>query len=254
VAVDATHVYWLQGYPVGPCSVMSVPTGGGTPITLASTALCVDLAVDATDVYWTASPDDAGVVGGIVARVPIGGGATTALASSGSSFLGLAVGGGGIYWASDDGETSLGYGGQVLTMPTSGGSPAVFGGQAEFDVAMNSTSLFWEATYDGWMSGAFVANEQLLTEPLAGGAQVTLASAPHPTTEFRSIVADDSSVYYSAYLIDTGPIGIVKMPLSGGTPTTVTSDLGMYVEAIALDDTSLYWANDQGVVMSLTPK
>ena len=51
---------------------MKVPLGGGSPTTLASGQYFMDIAVDATSVYWMA--------GSAVMKVPLGGGSPTTLA------------------------------------------------------------------------------------------------------------------------------------------------------------------------------
>jgi hypothetical protein len=74
IAVDATSVYWTNEYSSG--TVMKVPTGGGTPTTLASgQSYPQGIAVDATSVYWTND------ISGTVMKVPTGGGTPTTLAS-----------------------------------------------------------------------------------------------------------------------------------------------------------------------------
>ena len=68
IAVDGTNVYWIDSGP----NVMKVSIAGGSPVTLASTALLpADLAIDTTYVYWTDSS------AGTVMKVPIAGGSPT---------------------------------------------------------------------------------------------------------------------------------------------------------------------------------
>jgi hypothetical protein len=75
---------------------MKVPLAGGTPTTLASGQMMpLDLAVDATSVYWTDS------TGGTVMKVPLAGGTPTTLASGQSSPDYIAVDGTSVYWTND---------------------------------------------------------------------------------------------------------------------------------------------------------
>jgi hypothetical protein len=91
------------------------------------------------------------------------------------------------------------------------------------------------------------------SKPLTGGAQVVLASSDR-SIGYGPFAADDSSVYYYAARSNVGPIGIVKMSLASGTASTFTSGVSDNVLGVALDDTSLYWADEDGRVMRQTPK
>lgn len=255
LAVDARNVYFLRNdLRSSDADVMSVPIAGGAVVTLAAAPFAQALAIDATSAYWVTSPQD-GTPDGTVMRLPLGGGAPETLASGQVAPAAVVVGGGNVYWSDRNGKTSMGYGGQVLAVPVGGGVPTVFGDQAERDLAMNSTAMFWEAEYVHWTGSGFDDDELIETEPLAGGTQVTLADASRGTTEFGPLVADESNLYYYAQLINNGPpIGIVKTPLAGGAPTNLTSGVGDPVFGIALDDTSLYWINGDGTVMRQTPK
>ena len=59
---------------------------------------------------------------------------------------------------------------------------------------------------------------------------------------------DSTSVYWAA------GVSVMKVPLGGGTPTTVASGL-QNASLIAIDSKSVYWT-DQGLnaVMKATPK
>lgn len=78
---------------------MSVPIGGGTPVTLASGGYrLAGIALDATTVYWT-SADTHSVCGpdGAVMKVLLGGGTLTTIAS-GQDASSLAVDATSVYW------------------------------------------------------------------------------------------------------------------------------------------------------------
>jgi len=51
IAVDETNVYWGNNASSG--SVMSMPKGSGTPVTLASGQITDYIALDGTSLYWT---------------------------------------------------------------------------------------------------------------------------------------------------------------------------------------------------------
>jgi hypothetical protein len=254
VVVDSRNAYFLRDPYGADASLMSVPIGGGAVVNVAAAPYSAALAIDATNAYWAASRQD-GTADGTIMRVPLEGGTPITLASGQYSASDIVVWRGNVYWTVLNGKTSMGYGGQVLAVPVGGGTPTVFGDKAEAGgLAINSTSVFWRATDDYWMGSTFEAIEAVETEPLAGGAQVTLASAPHASTQFVPMVADDSTLYYGAYRPNVGPIGIVKVPLAGAAaPTTITSGV-QELYGIALDDESLYWLNGDGSVMRLTPK
>jgi DNA-binding beta-propeller fold protein YncE len=68
-----------------------------------------------------------------------------------------------------------------------------------------------------------------------------------------SVAVDGTSVYWTN--VAYGGLGqVVKVPLSGGSPTTLVSDQSS-PWGIAVDATSVYWTNQgSGQVMKATPK
>ena len=188
---------------------------------------------------------------------------------------GIAVGGGSVYSS----DPSLGYygpPGEIFTVPIDGGMPTAFGGQAggeiftNSDVLTNSTTVVWTTGNTTWIPDAYFNTlVGVAAEPLGGGATLTLLSAVGsqygpgaPATMFTTLgpmVADDENVYVALTMAppmaSVGSLDVVQLPLDGGVPITLTS--GEYVQALAVDTTSLYWASqsaDGGAVVSLTPK
>ena len=119
IAVDATSVYWAyyiydsdNAAPGGTSTpdggtagcagtVLKVPVGGGTPITLASGQFCSggQVAVDATAVYWVNGGLQAnGYTDGAVMALPLAGGTPIAVAAMQNTNGGLAIDATSVYW------------------------------------------------------------------------------------------------------------------------------------------------------------
>ncbi len=81
-------------------------------------------------------------------------------------------------------------------------------------------------------------------ECIDGRCLVTLATVVDPQP--YAIAVDAKNVYWSEY-----PGGVMKVPISGGTPTTLATNQGPYPE-IAIDGTNIYWTNQEpGSVMKM---
>ena len=199
IAVDATHVYWdADG------SVAKVALDGGPVTVLATKVYPLALAVDATSVYCLTRGDtwdpevDAGKETNppaIVVKVPIGGGAPTVLAAgAGIATGGFAVDDTSVYWVeADQRETRL------MRVPK-GGGPAITLFAEPPDpstadaIAAGDTSIYWVSTGDSAVRSV----------PKGGGAATLLTKAfPIDTV---SIAVDATSIYWPAYVSETGSI------------------------------------------------
>ncbi len=190
----------------------------------------VELAVDAFNVYWTS--DGTGNHDGTVVDVAIDGGNPVTLAS-GQFPVGLAVGGANTYWADQGGAVMRvavdGTGGPTALVP----SNAHHGG-----VAVDATRVYWTDVEESDAGTGAVR-----AVPIAdGGSPTTLASANGPV----HLAVDATSVYWESYE------GILKVPLVGGTPTTLalprarpagTSTGWTAIDRIAVDGVSVYWTS-----------
>lgn len=87
VTADASNVYWLQGG-----TIYSMPVAGGPVTALAASRHPLDIAVDATHVYWTDR------LANTVMKVPIGGGTPATVATSFDFPMYLAVDSTTVYW------------------------------------------------------------------------------------------------------------------------------------------------------------
>jgi hypothetical protein len=100
IAVDAEGVYWTD--PTAG-TVMEVPIGGGTPVTLASGQVSPEgIAADSSGVYWVTAGDGSAGFNGTVMRVGHDGGDPVTLVSGQAYPSGIALDTVSIYWADGD--------------------------------------------------------------------------------------------------------------------------------------------------------
>lgn len=218
LAVDATHVYWTTGGDLGDGggTVMKVPIAGGAPITLANATLPWAVAVDASNVYFSAVTPDA------IQKTPLAGGAPVVLATSNGSPHAIAVDSSGVYWTQP---------GSVRRVALAGGPPEVL-----LDLNLNQTDgIALDAT-----TIYFTTQDEVLKMPKSGGAPTSIASSTFP----RGIAIDASRVYWA----DQDEGRILAVAHDGGPITVIAS--GQYAPFnVAVDATSVYWDTFDGNIM-----
>jgi hypothetical protein len=215
VAVDATDVYFCT---VG--AVKKAPKAGGAATTIATFSGAVsDIAVDATDVFWT----DFG--NGKVWKAPKAGGAPTQLASGQAGAHGIALDAANVYFTA---QTA----GNVVKVPKAGGAATILasGQQAPFGIALDASFVYWTNYFGG----------AVMRAPLAGGAPATLASGLMGPA---GVAVDASNVYWSNYSAGS----VMKAPLAGGAAVTLAAGLTK-PQYLALDAVYLYAATGDGTL------
>lgn len=229
IAVDSTNVYWTNA---GGGTVMKVPIAGGPSTTLASgQAQPWGIAVDGINVYW-ANFGNGGTTSAAV-EVPVQGGSPTTLESGLWSSHAIAVDSANVYWTNTPGA--------IISEPLGGGTPttistagAPYGGSSEpGGLAVDGTQAFWTMIEDGF----------LLATPVDGGATVTLAPGRQACPQ--SIVVDTTNVYWAAGCANIPGGALLKMPKTGGTPSTLASATVQVFSAggVATDGTSVYFTS-----------
>jgi hypothetical protein len=273
IAVDDHSVYWTnRGAPGSNSgSVMSVPTSGGTPQTLvAAQESPYDIVVFEGFAYWS---DEAS--SGSVQRISVSGGSANSVAGNQQRPGSLSVSGDHVYWINVEG-------GDLLSAPLSGGSPATLAsGLTGGGLAVDSTYIYSSAT------GLIMGQGYVVEMALAGGSVATLAASQ---TDPRGIVEDSINVYWVdglggsvmacpitgcggaaltlaagqgypenltvdaayVYWANTSTGSVAKVPIGGGSVTTLsTGQSGVW--DVAVDDVSVYWTT-MSAVMKRTPK
>jgi hypothetical protein len=140
--VTSSNVVWVDTNANG--AVMSLAINGGTVSTIAQSVWPNGVCVDATNVYWTTTPDgDIGVAGnGFVVGQGVTGGSPATLASELNTPGEIVTDGESLYWA-EYGEQDLT--GAIATLPVAGGAVTTLAAQqgAPAGIAIGGGNVFW---------------------------------------------------------------------------------------------------------------
>lgn len=209
-------------------------TGGGSPCgdgpnLLVETAPNTLIALDELNVYWIDLPPAA------IRRVPKQGGAAVVVQASVDPPGGFAVDGSNVYWL----EANTGI---VRAAPKAGGTSTIVtqgpptGGSSW--LAVDATSVVWTTSQPGMV---FSTSKQ------SGGLDV-LASA----AGFEGVALDKDHAYSFALSPGTGPEHLMAVPRAGGTAILLGDAVNAF--SLALDDTTVYWADGAKGTIVKAPK
>jgi hypothetical protein len=245
LAVTSSEVVWANygssetgPGPIQGAAVLKLPIGGGVPETLATAesgmVTSESLAVDSGYVYWAKWNPDSASGDGAIMKTPLAGGATMTVASTNDP-QSVAVSGGVVYWTAVAG---------IMSLPTTGGSPAVFEAGNIFPLTLAAGHAFW---FDVEADALAIRTRSLAP----GASELTLGSwdlsgPPHDVCLPNMASSHAGRIWltvsptdlYWSYSADGGGCA-AKLPLSGGTSSTIEWDLD--AGALAVDATSVYW-------------
>ena len=218
LAVDALNLY-VATYEVGP--VYRVPLDGSAVTTLDPLSAST-IAIDATRVYTVSDG------GQVIACAKTGcGGNYTVLASGQDEAWGIAVDDVNVYWSRQSAGAS------IAMVPLAGGTPTTLVStvSATSIVAAGGTVFF-----TGFVFGSSDDHAHLMSVPAAGGTPTVIIDGPESVS---SLTADAQNLYF---LVGTT---LEKMPIAGGSPTTLATDAGGF--QLALDAANVYFAGASGI-------
>jgi len=230
IAVDAHNVYWIDDFSN---EVLSVPSSGGDPISVARTHEVSALTIDATSAYWL--DVDGAKRTSTVKKAPLAGGAAIELASAQLYTGGLAVDSTSVYWI--DLDQPLGTV-RVMKVPLEGGPATTLLSMASYSpneagtLAVDETSAYFVGGADG-----------VLKIPLAGGTPTLLTSGSSGAL-VPSVAIDATNVYWADLAPEGGSVRVMKVPRNGGTETSVATNLPVSTRIVAHGSKICWITND----------
>lgn len=229
LAVDAENVYWTNS---GTHEVMQAKPDGSSPKALA-TMQNTPFAVHVANgfVYWISYSVD-----GVMRKTPIGGGAISDLIAAPAS-RDFAVGTTHIWWAREPDD--------IQRIPISGLEPDA--GEADIltnnplsnSIVADATSVYWVNRQDGYIkrSDPDFSNET----PLASG------DIPW------HVEVDGTRIYWSEQGSSPGTGKVMSASKIDGSGSTVIAMNQAGPQGLAVDATSVYWANKEDGTIHKAP-
>lgn len=248
LAVDSTHVYWVdRGNKPGTAAILrTLKLGGPVELLAEGQGIVASLALDQDSVYWTNLASE-GLDPAFVAvmKVPKAGGAPEALSPVQSNPWGVATGDGQVFWTNLPPDGKPTSEGELWSMPAGGGTATLLasGQKTPISVAQHHGQVFW-------LDGGIAPGEgsAVMSVPVSGGEPVTLASGSFFPL---GLGVDDSGLYFSNNRSEAGLGNVMTVPLDGGEATTLAEGQDHPSSVVPFGD-HLYWTNsgsmDQGSV------
>jgi hypothetical protein len=244
IAVDGTSVYWLDAG-----GLMKISADGGEPNQLADANADPEgwttIAVDATNVYWFDfwGRDSQGFsIGRTIRSVPAGGGASSILLEDNDGVAGVAVDATSFFWEAYSGNgleiVRTPFARTAQTPPSDRGFSVARQLDTVQSIVVDANSVYWGG------------KGSIMKAPLDGGSPTKLAS-----TGGRFVI-DQANVYWAVTQTETNNRrsgSILMAPLEGGAATTLATGEDS-PDAIAVDETSVYWVNDGSGELRRRPK
>ncbi len=219
IAVDASHVYWIeQGFSVAIARVAK--TGGAREEVHAPKSVPKSIAVDGERVYW---PEE-GLDEYWLRAMPKSGGAVVDLATHRRDIDDVMVDGARVFFTRLKDLSSL----EVVSLGIDAHDEVVHGvSNSSFstDLAQDAESVYWLST-----SGP----NEIVRADRSGAEPQVIATADFIT----GLVVRGGFAYYMS--ADT----IWRVPTSGGAPTAVFSSPAATGHVLVGDEKSLYWASN----------
>jgi hypothetical protein len=194
-------------------------TGPKCPVVLATDSdprCCV--VADGTYVYWVSN---SGSLSYPIMRVASAGGTPEYFESSEFGVSDMVIRNGVLYWAASNGIFRRDL------AAARGSATKIASGSPNFGpIGVDANFVYW----------ADVGGDLIHKTPVAGGTTVDFATA----TQAQYVAADGTNVYWSDQDLMGG--AFVMLPIGGGTPTVLATDLTNPGE-IAVDGANVYFAN-----------
>lgn len=227
--VDGTRVVWSLGD--APYGIWTVPVGGGTPTALVPDVDAYRMTMDATNLYWTS--------GATLLKAPLAGGPSVTLASpTDCKPFDLVVDATNVYFTCASNQSPSFD--TVHAVPIAGGADNVIVDEPDQfgnGIAIAGTTLAPSPPEPGRL--AWTVQSGLHGAPIAGGPFEDLIEG----LSFAGTLATDGAAFY----VNSSGGWVTSVPIDGGRPVVVATQLDPSPSDIAVDAAFIYLGGAGGI-------